>query len=539
MRPLKMRYQAASKQAFLRELEDYAQHLRALIAAQVSGFSAQDSAKRVAQVLDKTMGFEFFCCTYFPHYVRHRSKSQLHEYLFERLPQIAANPHSCSEVIAAPRGEAKSTYVTQLHTLWRMVTEQTKMVLLVMDSIEQAYPMLETIKAELESNPRLAMDFPQACGAGRIWQAGTIVSNNNIKVVVAGAGKKLRGLRHGQYRPDLVVLDDIENDEQVQNPVQRDKLQRWLERTITPLGGTGEKLDIIYIGTVLHYDSVLNRTLKNHFWHGKKFQAILDYPHHMDLWEEWETLWRNEGQAAAQAFFQQNETAMRAGAKTSWAARDILELMIKRAKIGLGSFASEYQNDPSSGEHAPFAALIDGCYFHQLPPDVVYFGALDPSLGKSGQGDPSAILVGAYQKSTGILFVEAAKIKRRLPDLMIEEVIALQQQYHCHKWAVETVQFQAFFKDELVKRGSMQNCPIPAVGVKPHTDKTLRIESLQPYFANGLIKLRAEQKILIEQLRHFPYADHDDGADALKMLWDICHTGQSLAQVIDLPLPKF
>ena len=50
-------------------------------------------------------------------------------------------------------------------------------------------------------------------------------------------------------------------------------------------------------------------------------------------------------------------------------------------------------------------------------------------------------------------------------------------------------------------------------------DKVLRIESLQPHMANGLIRLHPSQATLIDQLRHFPKADHDDGPDALQMLW--------------------
>jgi len=47
----------------------------------------------------------------------------------------------------------------------------------------------------------------------------------------------------------------------------------------------------------------------------------------------------------------------------------------------------------------------------------------------------------------------------------------------------------------------------------------LRIESLQPHIANGLILLHRSQSTLESQLRHFPKADHDDGPDALEMLW--------------------
>ena len=43
--------------------------------------------------------------------------------------------------------------------------------------------------------------------------------------------------------------------------------------------------------------------------------------------------------------------------------------------------------------------------------------------------------------------------------------------------------------------------------------------------ANGLIRLHASQNTLIEQLRHFPKADHDDGPDALHMLWMAATSG--------------
>ena len=527
---------------FHRELAEYAAQLRRMIEAEVDGFSTktEDILARRKAVSDPKSGFEYFVTHYFPHYIQHKTKSELHEYLFELLPAVAANPERCSEAVAAPRGEAKSTIVTQLYTLWRIVTGQTKFAVIVMDSIDQSYPMLETIKAELEFNPRIATDFPAAAGQGRVWQAGTIVTANNVKVQVAGSGKRLRGMRHGPYRPDLCILDDIENDEQVQNPEQRKKLLSWLQKTITPLGGVGKKYDIIYIGTILHYDSVLAQTLRNKFWHGRIFKAIKTWPERMDLWEEWEIRWKTHGRDEAMAFYRAHQAEMEAGAQTSWAARGILDLMIERAKIGSQAFACEYQNDPASGEDSPFADLVDHCYYldKDLPPDVVYYGAVDPSLGKSSRSrDPSAILVGAYQQSTGTLFVQVANIRRRVPDLIIEQVIALQKEYHCQVWAVETVQFQEFFKDELVKRSARAGYTVPARGIKPNSDKALRIESLQPHMANGLIKFRQEQRELIEQLRHFPDAEHDDGPDALHMLWMVATTGNrsNSARVIYLP----
>ena len=533
---------------FIKSLAAMAADLRRTIEAEVEGFDASPAAvaERRRRVFDPVSGYEYFVNHYFPHYVRSPHKSQLHEYLFETLPAVLRRKDNAFEATAAPRAEAKSTMVSRLFTLWCVVTGQKHYILLVMDSIDQAYPILESVKAELEVNPRLKTDFPEACGQGRVWQAATAITANGIKIEAAGSGKRLRGRTHGAFRPDLVILDDIENDEAVRNPAQRDKLEDWLKQSVLQLGGVGQKFDVVYIGTILHYDSVLNRTLNNPLWHSARFQAMLKWPDNMALWDEWENILRNNGKAGeamAQAFYEAHEAAMTAGAQTSWAARGVLDLMKIRARDGHAAFDSELQNDPVSGEDAVFANILKDCFYKpsDIPPDAVRFGALDPSLGKAGAGrDPSAILVGAFDRKTGVLYVEVAQIKKRLPDLIIEDVIALQKKHKCQVWAVETVQFQEFLKTELVRRGAARGIPVPARGVKPNADKLLRIESLQPHIANGLIKFDQGQSALLDQLRHFPKAPHDDGPDALHMLWMLATAGsrqQATRKAVFLPPP--
>ena len=521
---------------FLKSLSALAANLRQVIEAEVAGFdpSPRAVAARREKVLDPVGGYEYFVNTYFPHYIRSAEKSELHRYLFKRLPEVLRAPEGCPEAIGAPRGEGKSTQVTQLFTLYCIVTAQKHYCVIVMDSIDQAYPMLEAIKAELAFNPRLKTDFPDACGQGRVWQAGTIVTANDIKVQVAGSGKKLRGLRHGPYRPDLTILDDIENDEQVRNPEQRDKLNAWLNKTVLALGGAGQKYDVIYIGTILHYDSVLNRMLNNPFWKSIKFKAMLQWPDNMALWDRWEELYRNEGELVADAFYQTHKIEMEQGAITSWKARGVLALMKIRARDGHAAFDSEYQNDPVAGDAAPFANSIT--FWVNRLNEWIFYGACDPSLGKAGKSrDPSALVIGGYNRATGTLDVVEALIKKRLPDKIISDIIELQRQYRCLLWGIETVQFQEFLKTELVKRGALAGVPIPARGIKPSADKLMRIESLQPYMANGQIRLHAGQSTLIDQFRHFPMADHDDGPDAVHMLWGLVASGVGAIEYTAVP----
>ncbi len=448
----------------------------------------------------------------------------MHKWLDEALPRAVNTEGGQKLAIAAPRGEAKTTFVALFFALWCILTGRKKYIVLIADALDQACAFLEAIKVELENNPRLAADFPQGVGDGRVWNVGTIITSQNVKVQAFGAGKRMRGLRHGAYRPDLVILDDLENDENVRQAEQRDKLEAWLTRTVLPLGAADGSMDVVYIGTILHYDSVLARTLQKPQWISKKFKALIEMPDRLDIWDVWESVLFSDGEAAACQFFEAKKEEMERGAKVSWPGmRPLYSLMCQRAE-NRQAFDAEMQNDPLAADAAPFAEGIQ--YWTELPEGLALFGACDPSLGKAGASrDPSAILVGAWHKATSTLYVLEARIRKRHPNLLIEEMISLQKEYKCLLWAVETVQFQEFFADVLIERSADKQTPMPVKPIKNNTDKLLRIESLQPYCVQGRILLHKNHTTLVEQLRHFPMADHDDGPDALEMLWRVASTG--------------
>ncbi|MBR6976444.1 MAG: phage terminase large subunit, partial [Ottowia sp.] len=484
--------------------------------------SAAAIAERRRKALDPQSGYEFFDRTYFPHYGK-AEPSALHRYLYERLPQVLASKTGQRDAIAAPRGEAKSTKVSLIFVLWALACQRLHYPIIIMDSFEQAAEQLEAIKAELEANPRLRCDFPEMCGQGRVWRAGVIITAHGAKVEVFGAAKKIRGRRHGAHRPDLVILDDIENDERVQTPEQRDKLQRFVMAGALNLGGPDDRMHAIMVGTVLHYDSVLARMLRHPLWNRRTFRAITAWPHRMDLWDEFERRLLSgsspaEGLQDAMQFYEARREEMDAGAEVSWPAlRPLAQLMVRRAQGGHAAFASEQQNDPASGD-ATFASCLQ--FWAEPDPQWTFYGACDPSLGRAGShGDPSAILVGGYNRADGRLCVVEARIARIAPDRIIDTIIELQRQWGCVVWGIEAVQFQEFFRTELLRRSAQAGVPVPARALVPITDKALRIESLQPHMAAGFIRVHASQTTLIEQLRHWPHAAHDDGPDALHMLW--------------------
>ena len=522
---------AKTSKEFLDGLAALAESLRRQVDASTDGWSLEpaDIAERRRRVADPVSGFAFFHATYFRHYGT-AEPSVLHTYLHERLPAVVQQASGQRDAIAAPRGEAKSTVVSLIFVLWCVVRGLKRYPIIIMDAYEQAVEMLEALKAELEVNPRLQSDFPECFGRGRVWRVGCILTANDVKIEAFGSGKRIRGRRHGPHRPDLAVLDDIENDENVATPAQRDKLQAFVTKGVLSLGPADDSMDVVLIGTVLHYDSVLARFLRNPLWNRKVFKAIVQWPDRMDLWDQWEALLLGgdtpqAGEAAAMAFYAQHQAQMDRGAVVSWpSVRPLVKLMVKRARDGHEAFDSEQQNDPLAGDDAPFAHCIQ--FWVNRLAEWVFYGACDPSLGLKGQArDPSALLVGGYQRTQGVLSVVEAKIRKRTPDRIIIDIIELQREYHCMMWAVEAVQFQAFLHSELLKRSAKAGVPVPALAVKPHVDKLLRIEGIQPFVASGQILLHPSLTTLVEQLRHFPKADHDDGPDALEMLWQLATRG--------------
>ncbi|WP_369952329.1 phage terminase large subunit [Ralstonia syzygii] len=512
---------------FEEELAKLGEDIRQTIELECEAFETDPEASK-ARRERAWNDYEFFCRTYFPHYVPTPYFSLFQQFIFKRLPEVIDGPTDGREVHQAPRGEAKSTYETQLGSLWCIVTGRKHMIGIIMNTEEQAAEMLESIKAELDSNPRLAMDFPEACGRGRVWQATTIVTANNRKVRIGGTGKKIRGMKHGPHRPDLIFLDDLENDDNVRDKAQRDKVESFVLKAVLGLAGPGGGMDVFWPGTSLHYDAAINRVSRKPGWRRRIFKSIMQWPERLDLWERWEGIYTsgaddNEAKEAAEAealaFYQSNKAEMEAGAVVSWPeVRPLYRLMCMRA-TDHDAFNQEQQNEAGNDDTAPFKTLQ---FWVDRRNDWIFFGAIDPSMGKSNKArDPSAILVGGLDRQRMVLDVVEADVCRRVPDLIISRAIDLQAEYGCVTWSVEAIAFQEFLYTELLKRAALRGVPFPAIPGPTGRDKTLAILSLQPHVANQKIRVHRSQSTLIEQLKFYPEADHDDGPDALEMLWRV------------------
>lgn len=500
------------------------------------GISINTLRKELASI-----DLEYFAKAYLPHYFT-RETPIFHKELDNIwLQNVIKNKNVLIEneevnklqgskvTITAPRGHAKSTNFTFKDTLHACLYKYKNYILILSDSTEQAEGFLDDIKTELEENELIKKDFGNMIG--KVWNTSVIVLANNVKVEAIGSGKKIRGRRHRNFRPDLIVLDDIENDENVNTFEQRKKLENWFYKAVSKAGDT--YTDICYIGTLLHYDSLLAKVMKNPTYKVAKYQGVIHYAKNKGLWDIWEKIFLNledeEREENAKEFFEANKQEMLENTKVLWEEKwSYYDLMVMRLSEGIASFNSEIQNEPINPEDCLFNPEWFEYYNKEQVDfknkDFIFFGAVDPSLAKNKNSDTSAIVILAKNVKSGYLYVLKASIERRKPDVIIEDIINLHKKLindygkGFSLFGVEEVQFQSFFKDVLKKECLKRKIYLNIDGIKNTTNKNVRIESLQPYIKNGYIKFNKDDKTLIHHLEQFPLAKYDDGADALEMV---------------------
>lgn len=473
--------------------------------------------KECAESLEK------FAKTYFPT-VFSSDFCELHEEIMGSIEEIILKKKRRKNfyVRAAPRGHGKSQVISFLVILWCICYKFKRNILLISDTLDQAKSFISAIKTELEENELLIQDFGSLISDEK-WSQDKIVTKNKIQVFGRGAGQKLRGSKYGNIRPELVIIDDLENDEAVETLQQRTKLKNWFMKALLPIGTP--ITDFIYIGTVLHYESLLQNLLvesKFSMWNRKRYQAVTKFSN-SPLWDKWEEAMLDETDpdAADHAydFYSENRDAMLDDVECLWPGQDAdyyYNLMVTRLQ-DYAAFNSEYQNEPIDPSTAEFLEeWFD--YYYDLPEIVEIYGACDPSLGKA-KSDRAAI-IWAGKDRNGYLYILEVIMGRYNPDRIIELIISGAMRYSSHNLVsvtIETVQFQAMFKDEVAKRGLVAGIQIPINEFNSKVEKTLRLRGLIPRIKNKYIKFRKDQVSLLNEFRRFPKGS-DDGMDAVNMI---------------------
>ncbi len=465
---------------------------------------------------------EFFGLAYFP-WIYENEVPDFHHDIYDEMCDIEEKGGGTRYVEAAPRGSAKSTRWSFIFPLHCALYGLKHFIILLGDSSTQAEGNLSHIKEVIEDNQYIIEDWGNL--QGPTWRNDAILLNKvDVMIVAKGSGKAIRGIKHRHYRPDLIILDDVENDNNVLSEEQRKKLLDWYDKAVAKAGD--KRTDLIIVGTVLHYSSMLSTLLERPGYKSRRYKGVLSETKNPGLWKEWEGLYtmlddKNRAETA-RFFYEQNKEAMLEGVQVLWPERvsyyDYRKMIIDE---GMASFNSEVQNDPINEADCPINEKEFTFYGTKEcpapnPAKCVIKGAIDPSMGKTVKSDNSAICVVA-QDEAGYLYILLSDGQRRHPDKIITDIISYAGNYQFSEFACEVVQFQELFAHNLRQETAKQGIYLNVVEVRPTVDKILRITGIIPMIKNGYIRFHPSQKNLIKELCFLGKWRTDDEADALQM----------------------
>jgi predicted phage terminase large subunit-like protein len=461
---------------------------------------------------------------YLPDHFR-RPPSNLHRWLAEQL-DAAHFQRGTKLNVLGPRGGAKSTIGSLALPLRAAVECWEPYIWIVSDTKHQACAHLENIKSELLSNELLTKAFPEVTGQGLVWRNNLIVLRNGVTIEALGTGQRLRGRRHRQHRPSLIVCDDLQNDGHMRSPLQREYSRSWFHGTLMKAGTA--RTNIVNLATALHRDALAMELHRTPGWTSRLFKSVIRWPDNMSLWQQWEAIYTDLSKpgykAAARKFYEQHTWQMDSGAIVLWPAEeDLYTLMCMRIEGGRTAFEREKQNSPINPDLCewPESYFDETIWFEAWPANLmVKTMALDPSKGSDARhGDYSALVMLGVDRQ-GIVYVEADLARRPTPQ-MVAESTEWFRRFHPDLFGVEANQFQDLlvgeFAAEFRRQGLLGARP---ASIENHVAKQVRIRRLGPYLSSRRLRLKAGSpgtRLLVEQLQEFPIGDHDDGPDALEM----------------------
>lgn len=431
---------------------------------------------------------------------------------------------------SAPRGHAKSAYLSNVFPIHEVVFEKRKYILIISETDSAAKKFVEWIGNELKHNEKLRKDFGELLspskGQNERDSQEAFMTATGTLVEAASIGKQLRGKRNGAHRPDLVIADDLESSKNTNTRELVEKNIHWFNSVVMPIGDP-KKTAFLYMGTAVVAEGLLQHVMNRSDFHSKKFAAIVSEPERGDLWNEFEEILRNQENQTrkedALAFYESNREAMDEGIEVLWSGRwSYVALIMEKVNLGSRAFNSEFMNNPIDTENAifklDFLTYFDYDDLHERKNHFEYFTAWDIALGKNNRSDFNAIVTIARDKRTGIFYVVDAWAKKCPAHKALEICLDKMEKFKPKVFIVETVAAQFDFyrqlKAAMPKRGLYRTKLLP---LNSRTKKEERIEMLEPLVENGVLRFMRHQRLLLEQLEQFPNGTNDDLPDALQM----------------------
>ena len=328
--------------------------------------------------------------------------------------------------------------------------------------------------SEVKDNSGLSLEVHYRTGA-------------KVRIEAYGKGAAVRGLSWGSKRPDLVIIDDPQDEEDARSETVTDTDWDWFLSDVYFLG---QSTRIFLIGNNLGERCIIERVIQNA--ESLKFTArripILNESGQSAWPEKW-TLREIEAD---------RESYSRLGKIDIWYRNKMCESISPDSQTFKREYFKYYDREPSRR-------------------DMNIYTTVDLAISQKVNADYSAIVTVGVN-SSGHWFVLDVEYGRYDPTTTMDAIFSAVQKWNPLTVGIENVAYQSalqhFLEREMPKRGTF----FRITPLKAEKKKELRIDTLQPRFAVGTVWFRRNASWLdkIEsELLAYPHGAHDDVIDAL------------------------
>lgn len=390
--------------------------------------------------------------------------------------------------LASPRGFLKSTTCSIFFPLQCAMFKKFHEILIVSNSEALAIQLLRQIRSNIESNELLRAIFGNM--ESDKWTENHMILKNGVSIRGCGWGAQIRG-----FRPDLIILDDIESDETVASDDLRNKLKVWIQKSaINALSTDG---CLLFIGTVIDRLCILNEFLQSP---PEGWKSVFNQAYINAIQQPGYELWPEE--------------------------KPHVWLQRRKSEIGSFAFASEFLNDPVPADGNRFNPKYLKYFTDDMLQDrnLGEYVAIDPSFSDSSSADYGVITNLLHDSEANIYVDHVFREKATSGDLIkYFKNMYKQRRNRIRAVGVECNGPQKAFYDRLVEECNVAGLYPPFKkltgqinGVRNKIDRITF--TVQPRLEAGKIYFRKDDQTqvpLIEELTLFPKAKHDDFCDTL------------------------
>ncbi|MBR3648264.1 MAG: hypothetical protein IKN59_07755 [Paludibacteraceae bacterium] len=392
---------------------------------------------------------------YFPHYCS-AEPAAFHKAATRRL---LSHPE-WFEVRAWSRELAKSAR-SMMEFCFLALTGKVHNLLMVSNSHDNAVLLLAPFKAFFEANNRVEQDYGIQKNIGQ-WTEDKFVIRAGCSFRALGWGESPRGTRNNEKRPDAILIDDFDTDEECRNEDTMKKKIAWMEQALIPTRSISSPTRVLVNGNIISDNCMVKYLGDSDFC--DKFDVV--------------NIRNKDG-------------------KSSWPEKNSEEDIDRVLKtISYASGQKEYFNNPMD-EGGVFTDLKDG----KIPSlkrcmSIIY---ADPATSNKDVSQGSYKAIGVILKKDLDFYIAKVKVDTMSTQHFVESLFDLYQwgKYHgaedLHVY-IENNSLQAPFFEQVLqpaifkesqKRGEL----LPVIpDTRDKKDKYTRIEgTLEPINRAGLL----------------------------------------------------